>query len=83
MKLSTKNCVASATAGENFRFKSPYKMADHGSSENGINWADGHIEYKDLHTVVTEAVAGFAHLYAYGDSKVTFLSSLTGCRSII
>ena len=49
MKLSTKNCVASATAGENFRFKSPYKMADHGSSENGINWADGHIEYKDLH----------------------------------
>ena len=53
-------------------------MAEHGSSENGINWADGHIEYKDLHTVVTEAVAGFAHLCAYGVSKVTFLSSLTG-----
>ena len=44
----------------------PYKMADHGSSENGINWTDGHIEYKDLHTVVTEAVAGYIHLYAYG-----------------
>jgi hypothetical protein len=53
-------------------------MAVHGSSENGINWADGHIEYKDLHTVVTEAVAWFTHLYDYGDSKVKFLSSLTG-----
>jgi hypothetical protein len=53
-------------------------MADQGSSENGINWANGHIEYKDLHTVVTEVVAWFAHLYAYGVSKVTFLSSLTG-----
>jgi len=78
IRLSSKNGVASATAGETFPFKSPYKMADHGSSENGINWADGHIEYKYMHTVVTEAVAGFAHLYAYGVSKVTFLSSLTG-----
>ena len=38
----------------------------------------GHIEYIDMHTVVTKAVAGFAHLYAYGVSNVTFLSSLTG-----
>ena len=36
-------CVASATAGETFRFKNPNVMADHGSSENGIIWADGHI----------------------------------------
>jgi hypothetical protein len=61
-----------------FRFKSPFKTADHGSSDNSINWANGHIEYKDMHTGVTEAVAGFAHLYAYGVSEVTFLSSLTG-----
>ena len=27
--------------------------------------------------MVTEAVAGFAHLYAYGVSKVTFLSTFT------
>ena len=71
-------CVAIATDGKTFRFNSPYKMLDHGSFENGINWTVGHIEYKDLHTVVTEAVASFAHLYAYGVSKVTFLSSLTG-----
>ena len=64
-------CVASTTNSETFRFKSPYKKADHGSSENGINCAALHIEYKDLHTVVNEAVAGFAHLYAYGGSKVT------------
>jgi len=30
-------CVASAAASETFRFKSPYKMAEHGSSENGVN----------------------------------------------
>ena len=71
-------CIASLTISETFRFKSPYKVSDHGSSENGINWADEHIEYKDLHTVVTEAVAGFAHLYAYGVSKFTFFSILTG-----
>ena len=71
-------CVASANDSETFRFLGPFKNADHGSSENGINWADWHIEYKELHLVFTEAVAGFAHLYAYGISKVTILSSLTG-----
>ena len=30
-------CVASATAGETFRFMIPYKMADYGSAEKGIN----------------------------------------------
>ena len=44
--------LARDNAAETFRFKSPYKMADHGSSENGLNWADGHTEYKELHTVL-------------------------------
>ena len=70
--------VAGAATSETFRFKSPYKMADHGSSEYGLNWADEHIEYKELHTVLTEAVAGFAYLYAYGVSKCTFPGGLTG-----
>ena len=52
-------CVASAIASEMLRFKSPYKMADHGSIENGINWSDGHIEYKELHTVLNEARGRF------------------------
>ena len=30
-------CVASAAASETFRFKPPYKMAYHGSTENGIH----------------------------------------------
>jgi len=50
-------------------FQEPLQMADHSSSENGVNWAEGYIEYKEFHTVITEAVAGFAHLYAYGVSK--------------
>ena len=71
-------CVASAATYETFRLKSPYKMADHGSSENILNWADGHFEYKDLHTVITEAVAGFTHLYAYVVYKCTLLARMTG-----
>ena len=71
-------CVASAAAFETFPFDPPYKMADHGSSENGINWIDGHIEYRLLHKVLNEAVACFAHLYAYGVSKSTYLVGLTG-----
>jgi len=58
--------VASAAAPETLRFHPPYKMSDHGPIENGINWIDGHIDFRELHTVLNEAVAGFAHLYAYG-----------------
>jgi len=71
-------CVASAIASGIFRFKPPYKMADHGLVENGINWMDGHIECRELHTVLNETVAGVAHLYAYGISKFTFLAGMTG-----
>jgi len=39
---------------------------------------DGHIEYKDMHTVLNEAVTSFAQLYAYGVSKCTFLAGLNG-----
>jgi len=63
-KVVMEFCVAIAIASEMFRFKPPYKMADHGSIENGINWMDCHIEYKELHTVLNESVAGFDHLYA-------------------
>jgi len=33
-------CLASDIASETFRFKPPYKIAYHGSIENGINWMD-------------------------------------------
>ena len=67
-------CVAISAASETFRFKSPYKMADHGSTNFGIKWIVGHIEYRELHRVLNEAVRCFAHLYAYGVSKFTFLA---------
>jgi len=53
-------------------------MADHGSSENGLNWADGNREYKELQILLTEAVADFAHLYAYGVSNCTFFAGISG-----
>jgi len=55
-------CVDSAVSSERFHFKPPYKMADHGSIENGTNWIDGHIEYRELHKILNKAVAGFAHI---------------------
>jgi len=72
-----KLCVASATASEEYRFNRPYKMADHGSFGNGINWVEDHIEYRKLYHVVIEALTGFAQLYIDGSSKFTFLSCLT------
>ena len=57
-------CLASATASDTFRYRGPYKMADHVSSVNGIHGADGHTEYKETHTVFSEAVSRFSHPYA-------------------
>ena len=67
----------SAAASQTFRFKPPYQMADHGSGENGINWIDSHIVYREFHTVLSEAVTGYAHIYAYGVSKCSFLTGMT------
>ena len=58
--------MTSATAGETFRFRSPNKMVDHRTSENGIHSSNGQIQYKELHTAVTEAVTCFTHICAYG-----------------
>ena len=53
-------------------------MRPHGICENVLNWEDRHISYNLLSSVLNEAVAGFAHLYAYGDFKCTFISQLLG-----
>ena len=70
-------CVVGATVSVMFRFKNPYKMADHGSSHNGLNSADGLIDYKVLRTFIAEAVVSFANPYAFGVSKFTFHAGLT------
>ena len=69
-------------AGENFvetfQFQIPYVMRCQGDTETGLNWDDGHIPYNELSTVLSEAVAGFAHLYVYGVSKCVLLSQMLG-----
>jgi hypothetical protein len=68
--------IASDGVIQTYHFKSPYPMAPHGSPETGVNWDDGHVPYGQLSTVLSEAVAGYAHLYAYGETKCAFLSDL-------
>ena len=69
-----------AVAGENvsdsFRFESPYHMAPHGSTKNGLNWDDGNRAHHKLVTILKEAVVEFAHLYSFGITKCRFLSEL-------
>ena len=68
--------IAAESVLQTWHFRSPYNMLPHGSEENGLNWADGHVDYHDLFTVVSEAVANYSHLYAYGVKKCAFLSAL-------
>ena len=68
--------IAAANVSDSFRFKSSYPMTPHGAVENGLNWDDGHIAYSELYTVASEAVAGFAHLYAYVVAKCALLTEL-------
>ena len=55
--------VAIAALSETLRFKSPYEKKDHGSPGNGLNSTDVHIDYKESHKAITDAVAAFAHVY--------------------
>jgi len=50
-------------------------MNAHGSKENGLNWNDSHIPYDQLHTVLNEVAANFAHLYVYGSEKCEILNN--------
>jgi hypothetical protein len=70
--------IAGRKVLETFQIQSPYAMRPHDGSENGLDWDDGHIPYNQLSSVLHEAVAVFAHLYAYGDYKCTLISQLLG-----
>jgi len=63
---------------ETFHFKSPYPMSAHGSEVSGLSWADGQLDYDKLPENISEAVSGYAHLYAYGTAKTKFLATLLG-----
>ena len=68
--------VAGMNVLETIQFQRPYSVRPHWNSEIGLNWDDGHFPYNQLSPVLNEVVAGFAHLYAYGDSKCTLISQL-------
>ena len=51
-------------------------MEPHGSDENGLNWADGHIPYDQVKTVLSEAAAPFDHPYARGYDKCELLNGI-------
>jgi len=68
--------IAAEGVLQTWHFRSPYVMQPHGSEKNGLNWADGHIDYHELYIVLSEAVANYPHLYAYGVIKCAILSSL-------
>ena len=57
--------VAAENVIETFHFKSPYPMKAHGSDKNGFSWGDGQLDYEKLRATISEAVSGYAHLYAY------------------
>jgi len=40
LSLAAKNVI------HTFHFQSPYGMTPHGSDENGLNWDNGHIPYR-------------------------------------
>jgi hypothetical protein len=73
--------IAAKDVTNTFHFRSPYQMAPHGNADNGLTWDDGHIDYDNLQTVLSEAVANYARLYAYGTVKCQFLHNLIG-RSV-
>jgi hypothetical protein len=50
-------------------------MSPHSSAENGISWDYGNLEFVKLYDTLSEAVSGYAHLYAYGE-KCKFLKKL-------
>jgi hypothetical protein len=70
--------LAAKNVFQTFHFQSPYAMHPHGDAENGLNWDEGHINYNQFLAVLTEAVAGYSHLYSYGASKCQVLSDQIG-----
>jgi len=59
-------CVLNARSSRCWGFRALTKWSIRSHLRSALIVAVGNMEYKDLHTVVTEIVAGFAHLYTYG-----------------
>jgi len=68
--------VAAENVVETFHFKPPYPMKAHDSDRNGLSWGYGKLNYDRLRDTISEAVSGYAHLYAYGIAKTRFFTEL-------
>src|SRR5215471_10256566 len=77
----TELSIAAESVLQTWHFQSPYTMLPHWSEKNGLYWADGHLEYHHLFTVLSEAVAIYPHLYARGIIKCAFLAHCFSGRS--
>ena len=51
-------------------------MTANGCDKNDLSWGDGQVDYDKLRETISEAVSGYAHLYAYGIAKTSFLTEL-------
>jgi len=51
-------------------------MNSHDSDRNGLSWGYGKLNYDRLRDTISEAVSGYAHLYAYGIAKTRFFTEL-------
>jgi len=70
--------VAAENVIETFHFKPPYTMTAHVSDKNGLSWSDDQLDYEKLRQTISEAVSGYAHLYAYVLTKTRFLAEFAG-----
>jgi len=51
-------------------------MTANGCDKNDLSWGDGQVDYDKLRETISEAVSGYADLYAYGIAKTRFLTEL-------
>jgi hypothetical protein len=51
-------------------------MAPHSSAEDSLSWDVGIVNFVGLHDTLSEAVSGYAHIYACGEEKCRFLTNL-------
>ena len=68
--------IVANNAHMHYLFRPPYHMEPHGSKENGWNWDDGFLLYSQVQTVLTEALAPYDHLYAWGEDKCLLLGDI-------
>jgi hypothetical protein len=70
--------VAGKNVLDTFLFLPPYSMVKRSSESSGLSWDDGNISFSSLPQILMEATSIFAHLYAKGTDKCTFLTAMLG-----